>query len=109
MNLKAEYGVDDGGGVAGAAAVPPAAANDGIISPSEWTRAAPANWSQVLAVRLALLARSPHLEKSPVTPVAPSWQGGSFDMSAIPNWKNYRYRVVESVVAMRNLIWGTSP
>ena len=25
------------------------------------------------------------------------------------DWRYYRYRVFESVVAMRNMIWGTSP
>ncbi len=97
VNLKAQYGVDT------STTTPPA----GVVN--SWTTTAPVNWSQVLAIRFALLARSSQLEKSPVTAVAPTWVGGSFDMSAIPNWQNYRYRVYESVVAMRNLIWGTSP
>lgn len=100
VQLRAQYGVDDGAGGA--------TANDGIISASEWTNAAPANWSQVLAIRFALLARSQQLEKTAVSGT-PTWVGGAFDMSAIADWQNYRYRVFESVVAMRNMIWGTSP
>lgn len=103
VHLKAQYGVDDGaGGVGGAVA------GDGIISPSEWTTATPANWTQVLAVRFALLTRSQAMEKTAVTTVAPTWAGGSFDMTGLPSWQNYRYRVFESVVALRNVIWGVS-
>ena len=100
--LKAQYGLDDGGSGT-------ATANDGIISTAEWTNAAPADWSKVLAVRFAVLSRSQQLEKTPVS-ANPSWVGGAFDMSAQPaNWPYYRYRVYEGVVAMRNMIWGTSP
>ena len=103
VQLKAQYGIDDGTGGA------PAVAGDGIISSSEWQTAAPgvpADWSKVLAVRFALLARSSALEKTAVTTVNPAWVGGNFDMTGIPNWQNYRYRVFESVVAMRNMLWG---
>ncbi len=122
VNLQAAYGVDDGGGAAGAAAVPPAVAGDGIISASEWTGAAPADWTRLLAVRFALLARSQQFEKAEVTRVAPSWGNGAnaFTMfnvdgsadsaSGGPNdWRHYRYRVYESVVPLRNMIWGTAP
>jgi type IV pilus assembly protein PilW len=62
----------------------------------------------VLAVRFALLTRSPQLEKS-VVAATPTWVGGTFDMSAVPDWQHYRYRVFESVVAMRNMLWGSNP
>ncbi len=123
VHLMAQYGVDDGTGGA------PAVAGDGIISPSEWTSTAPANWSQVLAVRFALLARSPQAEKTAVTTTLPVWASGAntFTMRNLDgtagatgaiaagtpwnanDWRYYRYRVFESVVAMRNMIWGTSP
>jgi type IV pilus assembly protein PilW len=102
VHLRAQYGVDDGAAGAGGAI-----AGDGIISPSEWKSTAPDNWSQVLAVRFALLARSGLLEKSAVTTGTPTWAGGTFDMGAMASdWRNYRYRVYESTVAMRNMIWG---
>jgi type IV pilus assembly protein PilW len=108
VHLVAQYGIDDGAGGA--------VADDFIISPTEWRFAAPAavppvpaNWSKVLAVRFALLARSPQFEKTAVSG-NPTWSGGNFDMSAMPaDWQHYRYRVYESTVAMRNMIWGTSP
>jgi type IV pilus assembly protein PilW len=102
--IRAQYGVDDG-------AAGTAVAGDGIVGPTEWTSVPPANWSQVLAVRFALLARSGQLEKAvgtaTVTTAEPAWVGGNFDMRAMPSdWRNYRYRVYESTVVMRNMIWG---
>jgi type IV pilus assembly protein PilW len=134
VHLRAQYGVDDGAAGAGGAV-----AGDGIISPAEWTSAAPANWSQVLAVRFALLARSGQYEKpvvikgatTVVTTAVPFWandpgvtartlndgDGHKFTMLNVDgtadstpgdanDWRNYRYRVYESTVAMRNMIWG---
>jgi type IV pilus assembly protein PilW len=128
-HLRAEYGVDDGAAGAGGAV-----AGDGIISAAEWTSAAPVNWSQVLAVRFAVLARSGQYEKTRVTTDVPFWAndpgltvrtlndgaGHKFTMFNVDgtadsspddanDWRHYRYRVYESVVAMRNMIWGTSP
>jgi type IV pilus assembly protein PilW len=116
VNLKAEYGVDDGGA---------AVAGDRM----KWTANRPDNWSQVLAVRFALLARSQQYEKTAVkktavTTVKPCWgncdTAHTFTMFNVDgtadstpdnanDWRHYRYRVYESVVAMRNMIWGTSP
>ena len=25
------------------------------------------------------------------------------------NWRNYRYRVYQTVIPLRNMIWGTTP
>ena len=117
VHFMAQYGVDDGAGGA--------TAGDGVISPSEWTTNAPANWSQVLAVRFALLARSPQAEKTAVTIAAPVWASGAntftmLNLDGTPgavgaiaagtpwdanDWRYYRYRVFESVVAMRNMLW----
>lgn len=119
VNLQAEYGYD---------------ANDSLsIASTEWTTAAPttpAEWKRVLAVRLAILVRSQQFEKpavagggvlNPVTPVAPTWAGGAFVMKNVDNseavavgdpgavdpndWRNYRYRVFEKVIPIRNMVW----
>jgi type IV pilus assembly protein PilW len=29
--------------------------------------------------------------------------------TAANNWRNYRYRVYDTVVPLRNMIWGTAP
>lgn len=116
VNLQAEYGVDDGASGAGGAV-----GGDGIISPAEWTSTAPTNGTLLLAVRFAVLARSQQYEKAAVTTVAPFWAndpaGHSFTMFNVDgtpdstpgnanDWRHYRYRVYESAVPLRNMIWG---
>jgi type IV pilus assembly protein PilW len=76
-------------------------------------------WQQVLSIRLAVLARSDHYERpepagSPCTATtntnAPTWVGGNFpalgDLSNTANpARCYTYRVFETVVPLRNMIW----
>ena len=93
-------------------------------TPPTWQASAPANWSQVVAVRVVLLARSQQYEKENVTTVAPTWTNlndaaapYSFTMTNVDgtpdstpdspnNWRRYRYRVYETVIPIRNTIWG---
>jgi len=118
VNIKAEYGVDLN--------------NDGQIANAEWQNAAPADFRTVLAIRVAVLVRSRHFERSadssstvpvPVTPNVPtyfSYSGAkAFLMTNVDgtpdtnlpgdpnNWRYYRYRVYERVIPLRNLLWGT--
>ncbi len=105
VHMKAEYGKDDGSGGG--------TANDGIVD--SYSNAAPVGadgWRQILAVRLAMVARSAQPEKPleeggecDITPAFPSWAGGDIDVSADENWQCYRYRVFETVIPLRNLIW----
>lgn len=96
-------------------------------TPPTWQSAAPADWSRVVAIRVVLLARSQQYEKENVTTVAPSWTNlnnaaapytftmtnvdGSPDTSpdSPENWRRYRYRVYETVVPVRNAVWGSIP
>ena len=106
IDLQADYGVD--------------ANLDNRISASEWTTTTPTAWNRVLAVRVALLVRNSQYEKSVITSTAPTWMGGTFTMRNVDgttdsnpasanNWRNYRYRVHQAVVPLRNMLWGTSP
>ena len=108
VDLQAQYGVD--------------ADNNGMIDSAEWTAVAPADWTRVLAVRFALLARSTQFERTKVTTTVPRWSGpDAFVMRNIDgtadsdpggssgdanNWRNYRYNVFEAVVPVRNTIIG---
>jgi type IV pilus assembly protein PilW len=114
IDMKAQYGYDADG--------------DRQISDAEWTKVAPADWTRVRAVRVALLVRSRDFEKPPADPtaptyrlsVAPVWSGGAFTMKNVDgtadndvvgspnNWRYYRYRVYEKVIPLRNMIWGQS-
>ena len=56
----------------------------------------------------APLARSAQLEKDIVTAAAPAWAGSggnAIDVSADASWRNYRYKVFETVVPLRNVAW----
>jgi type IV pilus assembly protein PilW len=104
VDLQAEYGKDDGsnGGTADDGAV------DGYDSIAPTTSA---GWKRVLAIRMGVLARSQNYEKPDpttgacsATAAAPTWAGGAFTMpDGVPSC--YKYRVFETVVPMRNMIW----
>jgi len=109
INLQAEYGVD--------------ANNNGRVESGEWTTTDPATtiaWANVLAVRVGMLVRSGQFERTPVTTTVPSWAGGQFVIANLDgsasgtnptdpanNWRHYRYRVYETVIPLRNMLWGS--
>jgi type IV pilus assembly protein PilW len=106
VDLQAQYGIDTN--------------NDGVIAANEWTSTTPltsATWTQLRAVRVALLARSQQFERTAVTVNSPAWDGGSFVMTDLgggtpagddtPNdWRHYRYRVYSKTIPLRNMLWG---
>ncbi len=106
VDLQAEYGMDNGinnGTVSNASYV----ANDGVVD--EFTTTTPANaaqWGQLLAVRIGLVARSGTREVGTVTTSAPTWTGGAFThVTTLADWQHYRYKVFETVAPLRNMIW----
>lgn len=109
VQLKALYGVDTNG--------------DGVID--AWQNTAPASWGSVLAVRVALVARSAQPEKpangatacntTTASPIVVTWDDGSttnVDISGTaptgPAWQCYRYRTFHLTSSLRNLIWTPS-
>lgn len=101
VQLQAEYGKDTDG--------------DGTVNLWEATMPVTptaADWSSILAVRLAVVARSALRERAnpatgvcDITAAPPAWAGGTITLAADPDWQCYRYRVFETVVPLRNLIW----
>lgn len=105
--MKAEYGTDVNG--------------NGVIDANEWNRAVPANVMSVLAVRIALVARSAQPEKPSMagggcdtTTVFPFWIdsaavpldiSGNVGLAATDDWKCYRYKTFENTVPLRNVVW----
>jgi type IV pilus assembly protein PilW len=103
--------------------------NDGIVD--AWNATDPADaaeWQQIRAIRIAVVARGRQPETDVVTldgsvaasscdsatphPAAVCWRpdpngnGVKIDVSGSgENWQRYRYRVAESTVALRNVIW----
>jgi len=83
-----------------------------------------ADWKQVLAIRIAVVARSNQYEKDVVTSTAPQWDVGSLatvsgtttcntsslcvslDVSSIPDWQHYRYKIYDTTIPLRNVLWS---
>jgi type IV pilus assembly protein PilW len=104
IDLQAQYGLD----------------TDGDFIADTWQSADPVNWRQLIAVRVALLARSQQYEKAAVTNAAPAWTGGAFVMTNLDgaadsnpgdanDWRHYRYRVYQTTIPLRNVLWGITP
>ena len=104
VNLQAQYGVDTNGdgsvdkyvnAPAGNPPLPDVNA-DGIVNHADWAR--------IRAIRVAILARGIQRENA-CNSTQPSWSGGVFDMTTLVDWKCYRYRVFETVMPLRNVVW----
>jgi type IV pilus assembly protein PilW len=97
---------------------------DGVIDAyDQTTPTTNAGWQQVLAVRLALVARSAQYERDEVTSANPMWVVGDspavspapvtcgaskcveLKVDGLADWKHYRYKVYDTVVPLRNLVW----
>ena len=106
VQVKAMYGKDDGGGGG--------TAGDGIVDTYDAiTPTTAAQWAQVLAVRIGIVARSATPEKPSAgasacdtTPAAPTWIGGTFDLTADASWQCYRYKIFQSTIPVRNMLWS---
>lgn len=110
VNLKAQYGLDTD--------------NDGIVD--SWQDAATGAWTsanlpaqalatlrQIRAVRVAIVTRSGQYEKDPVTtgPLVMfdgSLGGHTESMTLNPDDTHYRYKVLETVIPLRNALWNPS-
>lgn len=94
VQMQARYGKDTTG------------TPDGIVDVyDEVAPTTPAGWAQVIAIRLALVARVGQYERDTVSPATITlWTGG-------PVWtltdeeRHYRYRILDTIVPLRNLIW----
>ena len=110
VNLQAMYGKDTDG--------------DGVVDTYDNTTPTDSTgWSRVLAVRVAVIARSANYEKDAVTFSEPLWDvgnAGTVSGSAtcgssrcltlkvnglVTDWDHYRYKVYDTVVPLRNVIW----
>jgi type IV pilus assembly protein PilW len=93
VSLRAEYGRD----------------TDNTPGVETWTQDAPTTaceWARTAALRIAVVARNSQVDKDIVTAAVPTWRGGvAFDLTGTANWQNYRYKVFETTVPIRNLPW----
>lgn len=105
VNMKAQYGLDTNG--------------DGTVD--TWQAATGALWSsaslpsqplaivrQIQSVRIAIVARSPQYEKEAVTPGPLVLFDGTIAITLSAEGQHYRYRVVETLVPLRNALWNAT-
>jgi type IV pilus assembly protein PilW len=102
IDLQAQYGIDATGA-------------GGVVSSFVDELPAPitkATWSNVLALRIAVLVRSKEKEKPDAngkcfaTTVPPRWSGADFKpVISTTDWQCYRYGTYETVVPLRNMLW----
>lgn len=117
VNLQAQYGISA-----------TASSNQVTqwVDASGGTWAAPptvANRNRIKAIRIAVVARNAKMEAATVTATCSSttaaapaglcaWAGSvaspapTINLNNDPNWARYRYRVFETIIPLRNVIWS---
>jgi type IV pilus assembly protein PilW len=115
VSLRAQYGRDTTG-ISGASSsmkgvvdsfdqVTPGSASDTSAIATQ------CRWARVLAVRMAVVARSVAYDKTAPTAAAPAWDGTAaapIDLSRDTAWQRFRYKTLQATVPLRNLIWDGS-
>jgi type IV pilus assembly protein PilW len=127
VHMRVVYGLDDGVNNGTITYNTAYTAGDGIVDRFVDGSTSP-NWQYVIAIRIAVVARSVQAEKPSTgivsdpcdtTTTAPTWSGSAWassapnlmtalDVSADANWKCYRYKVFETTLPLRNWIWKSS-
>ena len=106
VNLKAQFGLDTD--------------NDGQVdtwqaATGNWSAAnlplqPPATWQQIRAVRVAIVTRSEQYETDAVTPgplgMFCSPAPCAVSMTLTSDQQHYRYKVLETIVPLRNAVWN---
>lgn len=118
VNIQAQYGVS-------ATAQSNQVTQWVDASGGTWAAPALADRNRIKAIRIAVVARNAKKELSAVTSACSSttsaaptglcaWAGSAaspaptIDLSNDPDWQKYRYRVFETIIPVRNMIWSSS-
>lgn len=67
-------------------------------------------WARIIGARFAVVGRSQHTDTT-YTASNPGWSGSSaaaIDLSATTGWQHFRYRLLETTMPLRNIIWQGS-
>jgi type IV pilus assembly protein PilW len=86
---------------------------------ANWATPGAADVARIKAVRVAVTVRSPQLEKpgtagactatastSAVNYPVTAQGGPTIDVTGLPNWQCYKYKVFQTIIPMRNVIWA---
>lgn len=115
VKLKAQYGIA------------PAASqqvNDWVSATGGWATLDTTESKQIKAIRVAIVARSSKMEISDIEPASTTCPSGVvnygpcawpdtagdpapvIDLRSDANWRRYRYRVYQTIIPIRNVIWA---
>jgi type IV pilus assembly protein PilW len=117
VKLKAQYGV---------AAVGSQDVNDWVnaTAATGWNTLDAAKVKRIKAIRLVIVARSAKLEASDIEPASTNCVSGvvnygpcawvdtvadpapAINLTSDANWRKYRYRVYQTIIPIRNVIWA---
>lgn len=110
VTLQAQYGLDTRGGPQPDMQV--GGYSDTMIDADGNAEVGNAgDWLRVGAVRIAIVVRNRQPEINPdgscsATTAAPSWSWGSVTAASMSaDWQCYKYKVFETVVPLRNMMW----
>lgn len=96
VSLQAQYGISTTAGVQDVTSWVDATAASGFNTlDSDKVK-------RIKAIRITVVARSGKKEVGNVTTSAP----GGVNISNLPNWQKYRYRVYTTIIPLRNIIWA---
>lgn len=85
---------------------------------NNWAVPVAADMARIKAIRVAVVARSSLMERPPTAggvctatpgtaaPNYPQWAGGAIDVTGIPSWQCYRYKVYQTTIPLRNILWA---
>jgi type IV pilus assembly protein PilW len=117
VNIQAQYGISSAGNVNQVSSWVPA--SGGTWATVAGVTPTVANRNRIKALRVAVVARNAKLEQSIVTTAQPVpwtntvtfdgavWAGPTIDLSpGVTKWNYYRYRVFETTIPLRNVIWS---
>ena len=69
-------------------------------------------WAHVTALRMAVVGRGTAMQREvdgvTATTSAPDWDGSAdaaIDLSGLSDWQDYRYRVMQAAIPLRNMLW----
>lgn len=110
VTLQAQYGLDTRGGTQPDMQV--GGYSDTMVDADGNAEVGNAgDWLRVGAVRIAIVVRNRQPEINPdgscsATTAAPSWSWGSVTAASMSaDWQCYKYKVFETVVPLRNMMW----
>lgn len=97
VSLQAQYGIADAG---------TQNVDDWEDATGSWASPSVADVKRIKAVKVIVVARSSKKELDNVTASCTNVNGSGVNISALPDCQKYRYRVYQTIIPLRNVIWA---